>query len=77
MRSLSARVRRIEKTMSMHVCPCGGDKRVRVVMEGRDPEPEPCARCATTGMILRFVRGEPPAGWAERWAHLDNAADST
>lgn len=68
MKSLSVRVRRIEKTMSTHVCACGGPTRLRVIFEGRDPEPQLCTRCGTTGMVLRFVRGTPPPGWGERRA---------
>jgi hypothetical protein len=65
-RSLSARVRRIERTMSKHVCACGGPSRLRVIFEGRDPDPQPCPKCGTTGTVLRFVRGEPPPAWGER-----------
>ena len=64
MRSLSARVSRIEKALSDRGgCPCGGPRRVRMVIEGHDPEPEPCPGCGTVGTLIRIVRGEPPPGW--------------
>ena len=72
MSGLRSRVRRVERALSGGGCACGGPRRLRMVIEGRDPEPGPCPKCGTVGTVLRIVRGEPPDGWAQRWETEDN-----
>lgn len=69
--SLRARLRRLETRVeaAKKDCPCGGPGRVAVRV-GDEPDPPPCPRCGTAGVVLRIVRGEPPEGWAEKWGHL-------
>lgn len=69
-RSLRGRVVRLERSAAAtrSSCECGGPSRLRVVLEGRDPDPLPCPRCGTMGTVMMLVRGEPPPGWAERWS---------
>lgn len=67
MRSLSARVKRIEaRSVARGPCElCGGKKWVSIVM-GEDQEPRPpCVRCGNPPLVVRIVRGEPPPGWRE------------
>ena len=69
---LAARVRRMEARAGRAVACglCGGKKWISVVM-GEDGEPRPpCPRCGNPPTVIRLVRGEPPPGWADRWADL-------
>jgi len=60
MRSLSARLKRMEKTLlDPGTCQCGGPGRVRIWM-GDEPEPTPCERCGTSGTLVHLIRDVPP-----------------
>jgi hypothetical protein len=73
--SIKARLRRLETRVEVAKknCPCGGPGRA-VYRFGGEPDPGPCPRCGTTGVLVRIVRDEPPEGWDERWAHLRDPA---
>jgi len=60
MRSLSVRLKRMEKTLlDPGTCPCGGDHRVQIWM-GDEPMPEPCALCGSPGMLIHLIRDSAP-----------------
>lgn len=63
MRSLSARVSRIEKSRSGGVCPCGGPWRISMIIDGAEEEPEPCPMCGTRPRLIVLIKGTPPEGW--------------
>ncbi|MCC5823391.1 MAG: hypothetical protein LAT64_02545 [Phycisphaerales bacterium] len=75
MSGLRARLRRLETRAEAEIknCVCGGPNRVAIRI-GDEPAPDPCPRCGTAGMVVRIVRSEPPPGWAEKWAHLEDGA---
>lgn len=61
MRSLAARVRRIERaTPKDRPCACGGPWRLSIVLEQDDPMPEPCPRCGTTGKTIWLMPDSGP-----------------
>jgi hypothetical protein len=73
--NIRARLRRLETRVeaAKRNCPCGGPNRVAMCIED-EPDPPPCPKCGTSGVVIRIVRCDPPEGWAERWADLANSA---
>lgn len=60
MRSIHARLKRMEKKMlDPSKCACGGPWRIQIWM-GEGPEPGPCPKCGTSGKVIHLVRAERP-----------------
>lgn len=65
MRSLAARVRRVERAASKErPCPCGGPWRV-TLFDNVEPPPHPCPRCGTYGKRIVLVNDPGPGAKGE------------